>query len=360
LKEIRIFYSWQSDSEPEAFNHYLIEQAIEKAVKKLKQKEFPDIDFSILQDARDIPGSPDIAKAVFEKIDNCHIFIGDVSIINPEAESKERKTPNPNVLIELGYAAKYLGWGRVIFVCNTLFGQIEELPFDIRGKSSCSYKLGDNETKAEVRENLAMNIASRLKRIINVQIHKSISDMAMSLLEQIKNNPRSHLKGLTLNTELQGGYCVPYVLYDFENFTPIQEDLLDIEESIQELVDREILIVYYSSESMTWYLLHESIESCATIRAESLLEEIQQGTRSEDRKGVSIFCDLHSGKANGDYVPYFHIFSTDNPIPLPKQPIIETVLAAEKLVADGVLRRRDITPARTVETVRYVLRKANE
>lgn len=45
-----------------------------------------------------------------------------------------RATPNPNVLVELGYAAHSLGWDRIIVVVNTAHGAIEELPFDFRAR----------------------------------------------------------------------------------------------------------------------------------------------------------------------------------------------------------------------------------
>lgn len=40
------------------------------------------------------------------------------------------KTPNPNVMIELGYAIKSLGWDRIILLYDKDFGEIEEIPFE--------------------------------------------------------------------------------------------------------------------------------------------------------------------------------------------------------------------------------------
>jgi len=50
-----------------------------------------------------------------------------------------RKTPNPNVPIELGYAVKTLGWERVICVVNGDYCNIEHLPFDIRNNRASVY-----------------------------------------------------------------------------------------------------------------------------------------------------------------------------------------------------------------------------
>ena len=72
------------------------------------------------KDTQGRTGSPDIVQSIFSKIDACDLFIADVSIVNKYAsldgaEGKPVKySPNPNVLIELGYAVKVLGWDRVI------------------------------------------------------------------------------------------------------------------------------------------------------------------------------------------------------------------------------------------------------
>lgn len=60
------------------------------------------------------------------------MFICDVSIINSGVN--EKKTPNPNVLIELGYAASKLGWEQIICFFDANSGEIEGLPFDLRQK----------------------------------------------------------------------------------------------------------------------------------------------------------------------------------------------------------------------------------
>lgn len=57
--------------------------------------------------------------------------MADVSITG---RGEKRPTPNPNVLIELGYAFKALGHERVILVFNRAFGKIEELPPTLSGE----------------------------------------------------------------------------------------------------------------------------------------------------------------------------------------------------------------------------------
>ena len=101
-----IFYSWQSDL-PNATNRTLIQKCLKAAVLAINNPNL-EIEIKVDQDTQGLSGSPDIAQSLFEKIDNSEIFVCDISIIN--FDQGKRKIPNPNVLIELGYAAKALGW----------------------------------------------------------------------------------------------------------------------------------------------------------------------------------------------------------------------------------------------------------
>src|SRR5205085_1155266 len=51
----------------------------------------------------------------------------DVSFIAPPGYGG-RPTPNPNVLIELGYAAHRHGWNGILCVFNAATGRVEDLP----------------------------------------------------------------------------------------------------------------------------------------------------------------------------------------------------------------------------------------
>jgi hypothetical protein len=137
-RQITIFYSWQSDSPPST-NRYFIEDCLDRAIKKLKKDVELKIEPTLDRDTKDVPGSPDIVDTINAKIRNSHIFVGDVSIINPGGP--RRPTPNPNVVIELGYALAYLGSEGIICIFNEAFGTVDDLPFDIRQKRLGSYHL---------------------------------------------------------------------------------------------------------------------------------------------------------------------------------------------------------------------------
>jgi hypothetical protein len=163
--KVTIFYSWQSDL-PNNTNWTFIEQAIRKAIKAIKADEETVLEPCIERDTVGVPGTPDISSTIFRKIDECQVFIGDVSIINPTT-TVDRKMPNPNVLLELGYAAKTLTWDNVICVCNTAFGKAEELPFDLRLRRVCTYTATkEQENKAEEREKLAGKLKGALLPVL--------------------------------------------------------------------------------------------------------------------------------------------------------------------------------------------------
>ncbi len=157
--ESKIFYSWQSDVKG---NRRFILECIEKAVKELNKNDDLEI-YEIERDTSGDSGSPDIKERVFSKIEKSDYFIADISIINKDL--MDRKTPNPNVLIELGYAASRLGWDRIICLFNKESGELSDLPFDLRTHRITPFSLVEGKSKVQ---------SSIVKAIINtVEIVKS-------------------------------------------------------------------------------------------------------------------------------------------------------------------------------------------
>src|SRR3546814_855586 len=131
----RIFYSWQSDRD-EKCNRYLIRDALEDAIKQLKSDTSLDQairdETELDHDTRGVPGSPPIVDTIFKKIEQSAVFIGDITYI--AINEAGRHIPNPNVLIEYGYAVRVLSYEKIISVMNTAYGSArpEDLPFDMR------------------------------------------------------------------------------------------------------------------------------------------------------------------------------------------------------------------------------------
>jgi len=164
LQQCNIFYSWETDL-PNSTNRGFIQTALEEAAKRIRKDESIHIEPVLDRDTIGVPGAPDIADTIFGKIAKSHIFVADVSIININDHS--RKTPNPNVLIELGFAINVLGFDRILMVMNTAFGNPEVLPFDLRMKRIISYKMEPQETdRSSERKKLTAILVEGVRTIL--------------------------------------------------------------------------------------------------------------------------------------------------------------------------------------------------
>ena len=157
-----IFYSWQSDR-ANSTNRGFIESALKKAIEVLKIDEkllaaARDEEIKIDRDTLGVPGSPPIVDTILEKIASCDAFVADMTYIGKTNE--DRYLPNPNVLIEYGFALKALGNPRVIKVMNTHYGDPFEfpLPFDMRHlRAPLRYTLAEGAT-AEIRAKVMLSL----------------------------------------------------------------------------------------------------------------------------------------------------------------------------------------------------------
>lgn len=162
-KEFKVFFSWQSDLSANKTTK-LIEESIAKARDLLSDR----VDLIIDEATRNKLGSPDIVITLLEKIRDCDLFIADVSIVGEyispnekdEDEAKPNLFPNPNVMLELGYAAGSIGWERCICIANSDFGDINQLPFDLNHRriTNISYS-AENMTRSKRIEETARIIA---------------------------------------------------------------------------------------------------------------------------------------------------------------------------------------------------------
>ena len=187
--ECKVFYSWQSDL-PNSTNRGFIQNALEKVAKEIRKDDSIKVSPVIERDTQGIAGSPNIVTAIFDKIRECQIFVCDVSIINQSQEG--RSTPNPNVLVELGYAIGLLGWERIILVMNSAYGAVESLPFDLRMHRVTSYYLSNGEDKSVVRKELERNLTAALRGILSktdaaLALSPELPSIAEQAIEAIEN-----------------------------------------------------------------------------------------------------------------------------------------------------------------------------
>lgn len=160
----QIFYSWQSDH-PNSTNRGFIQKALEEAIDTIREDDSLAVEPVVDRDTLGLPGAPDIVHSIFGKIELASVVVCDVSIISEP--SAKRPTPNPNVLVELGYALKALGHARVLLVMNTAYGEVKKLPFDLDHRRVVTYEVreGDADKGAKRRE-LAKKLTLGLKSIL--------------------------------------------------------------------------------------------------------------------------------------------------------------------------------------------------
>lgn len=121
-------------------------------------------------DTAGIPGTPDIANTIFAKIRDAGVFVADLTL-SSEAESGKR-SPNPNVLIELGYAFSAISDSRVVTVMNTAFGETKQLPFDLSHKRwPVQYALSaedaeDSKKKEDVKKILTGSLYEAIRLVL--------------------------------------------------------------------------------------------------------------------------------------------------------------------------------------------------
>lgn len=185
-----IFYSWQSDA-PNKTNRYFLKECLKNAIKCLNKEEDITEPLRIDQDSTGVPGMPDIASTIFDKINNCDVFVADLTFIGESTNGK--KLPNPNVLIELGYAISKLSDRRVVAIMNTSFGMPDDLPFDLKHKRHpIKYCLNETDLQdtnkfKSIKEQLVMELVNAIKLIISTNedlssLKESIEPISSSLV----------------------------------------------------------------------------------------------------------------------------------------------------------------------------------
>lgn len=220
-----IFYSWQSDLPPETN---------QRAIRIVLQSVFSDVEadidsvtLNIDEATRDTAGSPDIPATIFEKITVADVFVCDLSTINSSALQGQRKVPNPNVLIELGYAVSVVGWDRIILLFNKAHGTFpNDLPFDIDRRRVIDFKISsksDTNGKGRLKDELT----KAMKKIIEKKPLKPAEKKLLKPAEKKRNKDIANLKWAlnaihipTMDTFIEN---IPQVIIDrifhfWENF----------------------------------------------------------------------------------------------------------------------------------------------
>lgn len=235
MKKI-VFYSWQSDL-PNSSNRGFIQKALEGATTDISFDDSIEVKPVVDRDTQGVAGAPDIAVTIFSKIDAADVFVADVSIaIKPDTG---RVTPNPNVLIELGYAIKTLGYQRVILVFNQAFGKLGDLPFDLRTRRSLIYDMPEeSKQRSEERNKLQKSLHTALLSALSHTPDKNKEIISSSITAIEENKPQ---KIISLRKDLNN------ILDDLDKIQPIMcRDGGSAEDLIEGVKNTKNIVEHYS------------------------------------------------------------------------------------------------------------------
>lgn len=164
-----IFFSWQADTQTRVGRNFLREVLEEVCAGIVADANIDEAirDIVIDSDTQGVAGQPPIVETIFRKIDASAVFIADMTFVGTRIDS--RPTPNPNVLIEYGWALKSLKHERVICVMNDAYGAPtrDNLPFDLSHvRWPIRYTLSENSTpdiKAQEKRKLVAILSEAIR-----------------------------------------------------------------------------------------------------------------------------------------------------------------------------------------------------
>lgn len=166
-----VFLSWQADT-PTSSGRNFIERALKDAVDSLHSdleiEQAVRDELAIDRDTQGVPGTPPIVETIFNKINAAAVFVPDLTFVGERRDG--RLTPNPNVLVEYGWALKALGHSCMVPIMNTEFGSPDGggLPFDMRHlRNPLCYALTD-AADAITRQRVRMRLAGELSNAISL------------------------------------------------------------------------------------------------------------------------------------------------------------------------------------------------
>ena len=162
MNDTTIFYSWQSNNKT---TKNFINKGLGDAIKTLSGNNTLDKAPRLDKDTQGAVGSPNIVSVIKEKIDNCGIFVADVSIVDESKNGK--KLVNQNVMFELGYAIAKHSEMNVVMLFNSDLGNPKDLPFDISHHRVLQFSMKDDDkTGTKLKEKLIGALTAHLNSLV--------------------------------------------------------------------------------------------------------------------------------------------------------------------------------------------------
>lgn len=191
---LSVFFAWQSYTDPKV-NKIFIKESLIEAIQQIKQtltvEEAERGEIALDHDTKNVPGIPQIVDTIFNKIDNCSIFVADLTFV--AIVDNKNGISNPNVLIEKGYALKAMGRSRIITVMNVAYGKADYLPFDLQGQRwpiLYSLEAADpSEIRKKQKKRLVKCLVEAIKIILDNNPSAGQNETNVDLLKKYLRSP---------------------------------------------------------------------------------------------------------------------------------------------------------------------------
>src|ERR1700676_5549442 len=141
-------------------------------------------------DRQGIPGSPELARVILEKIDASFVVVADVTAVGATisaADKPPKKLINSNVAIELGYALRALGSQGILMVMNDFYGGRTDLPFELQAKAGPMLFSLPPDAMAEIKSQEKGRLKSRLKDALRLCLDEHAKSVAAA--KEVESEP---------------------------------------------------------------------------------------------------------------------------------------------------------------------------
>lgn len=201
--DVTIFFAWQADR-PKKLNHYLIRDAAKDACARITADPQKDWNVTLDSDTQGTPGMCDIPNTILDKIRKCDVFLADLTLVAETEGEPSKHLPNANVVFELGYAARQLGFKSLIGVVNEAFGRVEGQVFDIKRRACLKYAAGSTITTPDLKRT-----SEKLSRTLEAIIRSMIQTVVIP--KRNKLGPEAYARQeeyiASIRQELRSGFA---------------------------------------------------------------------------------------------------------------------------------------------------------
>ena len=178
--KLTVFFSWQSDIDNDKLNNKsFLCDCIHTALKNLENKgELKNVFFEFQESTSNISGNPSIPNTLDKRIENCDVFIADLSVVDSFSiielflrklrKAKTKRGPNNNAFGEYNKALASHSDEQVITIMNYLNGNPKDdnslIPFDVRERRfPIGYLLKTNKDAEKVRSSVISQLEIAIK-----------------------------------------------------------------------------------------------------------------------------------------------------------------------------------------------------